>query len=114
MSQPSQRTRASRRSETVASSQASQSSQSSQRTSQRDRDRDETYSQAPDVNAHEIRRYTTEVIQYFLIMEQKRFPVKKADITKLLSLKGNANKTFRAIIAQAGTILENVCCGYTL
>ena len=108
MSQPSQRTRG-RRSEAVASSQASQSSQSTQRASQRNReDRDETLSQAPDVNAHEIARYTTEVLQYFLIMEQKRFPVKKADITKMLGLKGNSNKTFKAVMTQASKYLENV------
>ncbi len=56
----------------------------------------------------EIDRMVAEVIQYFLIMEQKKFPVKKIDITKLLALKGNSMKTFKAVIAKSGEFLENV------
>lgn len=51
---------------------------------------------------------TTEVVQYFLIMEQKRYPIKKADITKLLGLKGNSNQTFKAVIEKVEELLENV------
>ena len=56
----------------------------------------------------EIDRMVAEVIQYFLVMEQKKFPVKKIDITKLLSLKGNSMKTFKAVMAKSGEFLENV------
>lgn len=114
MSQRSQRTRT--RSSQASSQQPSQSSQR-ERASQRDRDWDETISsqrEAPDVNVHELKRMTTEVVQYFLIMEQKRYPVKKADITKLLGLKGNSNRTFRAVIEQVEEILNNVSCNYSL
>ena len=103
-SQRSQRTR------TSSSQQPSSQSSQRERRSQRDRDEDETPSQreAPDVNVHELKRMTSEVVQYFLIMEQKRYPVKKADITKLLGLKGNSNRTFKAVIEKVGDLLENV------
>ena len=39
---------------------------------------------------------------------KKKFPVKKIDITKLLSLKGNSMKTFKAVMAKSGEFLENV------
>lgn len=106
MSQRSQRTRSSQASSQKPTSQSSQK----ERRSQRDRDHDETLPrrEAPDVNVHELKRMTTEVVQYFLIMEQKRYPIKKADITKLLGLKGNSNQTFKAVIEKVEELLENV------
>lgn len=49
-----------------------------------------------------------EVIQYFLVMEQKKFPVKKADITKLLQSKSISPKLFTTVVSQAGKYLDSV------
>lgn len=62
--------------------------------------------QLPD--SSEIDRMAAEVIQYFLIMEQKKIPVKKVDLTKILNLKGNSMKTFKAVMAKAGKFFEDV------
>ena len=50
----------------------------------------------------------TEVVQYLLIMEQKKFPVKKQEITKLLNLKGNSLKTFKSVLSASDKYLEEV------
>lgn len=50
----------------------------------------------------------TEVVQYLLITERKGIPVKKADITKLIELKGSAIKTFKAVMEKAGEFVESV------
>lgn len=47
-----------------------------------------------------------EVIQYFLIMEQKKFPVKRNDVMKLVP--GISAKNFKTVIAQAQTYLDDV------
>ncbi len=51
----------------------------------------------------------TEVVQYLLITERKGIPVKKADITKLIELRGSAIKTFKAVMEKAGEFVESVC-----
>lgn len=47
-----------------------------------------------------------EVIQYFLIMEQKRFPVKRNDLMKLVH--GMSAKNLKTVIAKAQTYLDDV------
>lgn len=56
----------------------------------------------------DIDRMVTEVVQYLLIMEQKKFPVKKQEITKLLNLKGNSLKTFKSVLSASDKYLEEV------
>jgi len=56
----------------------------------------------------DIERMVAEVVQYFLIMEQKKFPVRKQDITKLLNLKGNSMKTFKSVLTASDKYLEDV------
>jgi len=59
-------------------------------------------------SAQDIDRMVTEVVQYLLIMEQKKFPVKKQELTKLLNLKGNSLKTFRLVLSASDKYLEEV------
>lgn len=87
-----------------SSQQRSQTSQRSQ--SQRASTSQSQHTQEDDLS--DIDRLVAEVIQYFLVMEQKKFPVKKADITKLLQGKGLSAKVFKTVISQAGKYLDNV------
>lgn len=54
----------------------------------------------------DLDRMVAEVIQYFLIMEQKKFPVKRNDVMKLVP--GISAKNFKTVIAQAQTYLDDV------
>lgn len=68
-------------------------------------------SQTQDSSDYDVERMVTEVIQYLLISERKRLPVKKADITKHLALKGNTAKIFKTVMVAAGKFLEDVRIG---
>lgn len=92
------------RSQSASRSQPTQRLQSSQQSTQ-SQGSSQSHENIPDFD-----RMVAEVVQYFLVMEQKRFPVKRADITKLLNLKGVATaKAFKAVMAQAGQYLNDVC-----
>jgi len=54
---------------------------------------------------YDLDRMVTEVVQYLLISEQRHFPVKKADITKLLGLKGHCASIFKSVIIEAAKLL---------
>ena len=56
----------------------------------------------------DIDRMVAEVVQYLLIMEQKKFPVRKQEITKLLNLKGNSLKTFKLVLTASNKYLDEV------
>ncbi len=86
--------------------QSSQRTQSTPRPSQSQRANTSQSQKSPE-ETQDIDRLVAEVIQYFLVMEQKRFPVKKVDITKLINGKCSP-KTFKAIMAQAAKYLNDV------
>lgn len=105
--QASQRRSSSQRmrdSQQFSSSQASQSHQG-HRSSQAPNSQ---VLESQDLNHYDLDRMVTEVVQYLLISEQKRLPVKKADITKLIGLRGSQSKNFKAIMTAAGKFLEQV------
>ena len=54
----------------------------------------------------DVDRLVSEVVQYFLIMEQKKFPVKRADIVKLLH--GISQKNYKTVISHAQKYLDEV------
>lgn len=50
-----------------------------------------------------------EVVQYFLIMEQRKFPIKRSDVVKLLNLKGHSlTKTYKTVMTEVGKYLNDV------
>ena len=97
----SQRQRAS----VSSQSQSSQRTQSTPRPSQTQRANSSQSQRSPEETTEDIDRLVSEVIQYFLVMEQKRFPVRKADINKIFSGKA---KSFKAVMAKAGKYLDEV------
>lgn len=61
----------------------------------------------------ELERMVAQMVQYMLVAEQRKLPVKKSELVKALQLRGSTSKTFKTVVAEAGQLLTNLF-GYRL
>lgn len=65
--------------------------------------------QSSQLDQLQVERMVAELVQYFLIMEQRKFPVKRTDVLKLLNLKGHsATKAYKTVMTEARKYLNEV------